>query len=104
MAKVLQMDFPYPGPFGKEMTEMSRELAQSIAEEPGLFWKIWTENSTNQEAGGIYLFADENSATAYLKKHTERLKQWDIREFNAKIFDINDELTVITNGPVRRAD
>ena len=35
MPTVLQIEFPYSGPFGKALTEMSRELAQSNAEEPG---------------------------------------------------------------------
>ncbi len=33
MPTVLQIEVPYIGPFGKALTEMSRELAQSIAEE-----------------------------------------------------------------------
>ena len=100
MAKLLQIDFPYTGPFGNELTGLSRDLARSIAEEPGFIWKIWTENPATKEAGGIYLFSDLDSAAAYLNEHTERLKQWGIREINAKVFDINDELTGITKGPV----
>lgn len=34
--KILQVDFPSPGPFGAEMTEMMQGLAESIAKEPGL--------------------------------------------------------------------
>lgn len=33
-----------------------KELADSISQEPGFIWKIWTENQDTQEAGGIYLF------------------------------------------------
>jgi hypothetical protein len=35
MAKVLQIDFPYTGPYGKELAEMSRDVAHSIAQESG---------------------------------------------------------------------
>ena len=62
MTTLLQIDFPYPGPWGDEMTAAMRGLAQSIAQEPGLLWKIWTENAERQEAGGIYLFTDPASA------------------------------------------
>lgn len=99
MTKVLQIDFPYSGPFGKELAEMSRELAHSITEEPGFIWKIWTENTENNQGGGIYLFTDQPAAEAYLQKHAARLKEWGINVINAKIFDINQELTQLTHGP-----
>ncbi|CAG0976175.1 partial Putative monooxygenase YdhR, partial [Rhodocyclaceae bacterium] len=44
MSTLLYVDFPYPGPWGSEMSEAMQELAQSISKEPGLIWKIWTEN------------------------------------------------------------
>lgn len=99
--KLVQFDFAYKGPFGKEMTEAMNDLAQSIAQEPGFIWKIWTENEETLEAGGIYLFEDEQSARAYIKKHSERLKTFGISLVNAKIFDVNAPLTAITNGPMK---
>jgi hypothetical protein len=36
--------FPFPGPWGKELTEASHELARDIADEHGLVWKIWLED------------------------------------------------------------
>ncbi len=99
MTKVLQIDFPYSGPFGKELAEMSQELAHSITQEPGFIWKIWTESPEANLGGGIYLFIDQPAAEVYLQKHTARLKQWGIREINAMVFDINQELTQLTNGP-----
>ncbi len=75
-------------------------LARSIAEEPGLLWKIWTENEATQEAGGIYLFSDEASARAYLAMHAERLKGFGIDPVNAKFFDVNIPLTRLDRGPV----
>ena len=99
MPKLLQIDFPHPGPFGEELAESRRQLAESIAQEPGLIWKIWTENPEAQEGGGIYLFSDEKSAKAYLEKHIERLTGFGIKNINAKIFDINENLTKMTNGP-----
>ncbi|MCD9452081.1 YdhR family protein, partial [Yersinia pestis] len=46
MSYILQVDFPYTGPWGNEMTKAMEGLARSIAEEPGLIWKIWTVNET----------------------------------------------------------
>lgn len=98
--KLVQFDFKYEGPFGQEMTEAMDGLARSIAEEPGLLWKIWTENQAEREAGGIYLFTDEQSAKDYISKHTARLKTFGIEKVNAKLFDVNVPLTRITKGPL----
>ena len=99
MPVLVQFDFPFPGPFGSELEPMVRDLAHSIAQEPGLLWKIWTENSVTHEAGGIYLFADAESARAYVQKHTARLGQLGCEGARAKVFDVNLPLTKITRGP-----
>lgn len=100
MSYLLQVDFPYTGPWGQAMTEAMDGLARSIAEEPGLLWKIWTENETAGEAGGIYLFKDRPSAEAYLAMHTERLKGFGIPRVNGKIFAVNQALSQLDRGPV----
>lgn len=99
MPVLLQIDFPYNGPFGPSMTEAMTGLAQSIAKEPGLIWKMWTENQTTQEAGGIYLFDTQENAQAYLKMHSERLKAAGVSTINAKFFDVNSELSVMSKMP-----
>ena len=93
--KLLQIDFPIESPFGEEMTIAFEDLAKDISTEEGLIWKIWTENASNKEAGGIYLFSDENNAKRYLEKHTKRLNSFGIIEINAKIFDVNVPLSLI---------
>lgn len=100
MSYILQIDFPYPGPWGDEMTETMKDLAHSIAEEPGLIWKIWTANEAIGEAGGIYLFKDMSSAKTYLATHTARLKSFGIEQVNGKIFAVNEPLSKIDRGPV----
>lgn len=101
MATLLQIDFPFDGPFGEAMAEQLAELAISIAEEPGLIWKIWTENAQERTAGGIYLFTDETSALAYLRKHEERLKGFGIPEVRARVFAVNTPLSLTTHGPLQ---
>jgi hypothetical protein len=100
MPVLVQFDFPYEGPFGEAMVSTAKDLAQSIATEPGLIWKIWTENAENREAGGIYLFQDRAAAEAYTVKHTARLKQFGITKVNAKLFDVNAELSRTTRAPL----
>jgi hypothetical protein len=60
--KLLQVDFEFNGPFGEEMSDALVDLAKSINNEPGMSWKIWTENQAEKLGGGIYLFEDQLSA------------------------------------------
>jgi len=99
MAVILQVDFPFNGPFGDEMGAALADLARSINEEPGFQWKIWTENEREKSAGGVYLFADEASASAYLEMHTKRLADFGISNVRGKIFAVNPALTEINRGP-----
>lgn len=76
------------------------DLAHSIADAPGLLWKIWTENEVTGEQGGIYLFADAASAEAYCVMHTERLASFGITYVRAKTFAVNGPLSAITRAPL----
>ncbi|WP_338448688.1 monooxygenase [Niallia oryzisoli] len=101
MAYLLQVDFKMEGPFGDEMAEAFSDLAESINEEKGFIWKIWTENPDTKEAGGIYLFETKETAEKYIDMHSKRLAGFGITDVNANIFAINSKLTEITNGPVQ---
>ncbi|MCZ8625435.1 monooxygenase [Escherichia albertii] len=98
MATLLQLHFAFNSPFGDEMAEQLKPLAESINQEPGFLWKVWTESEKNHEAGGIYLFTDEKSALAYLDKHTARLKHLGVNEVIAKVFDVNTSLSQINQA------
>lgn len=100
MKTLLQVDFPFDGPFGQEMADAMEDLAESISREPGLIWKVWTENPETREAGGIYLFEDETSARTYLDMHTQRLKEFGVPVVNAKVFQVNERLSMIDRGPI----
>lgn len=54
--------------------------------------------------GSICRFADEQTAHAYLEMHQQRLEDRGTDDIRALIFDINDDLTAITHGPVETAD
>jgi|SRR5690554_7216242 len=101
MQTLLQIDFPFNGPFGDEMQQAMQPLAESIVQEPGLLWKIWTENPDSQEAGRIYLFSDAQSAQNYLEKHQACLTASGVTDIRAKFFAVNSALTKICNGPTQ---
>ncbi|WP_414051453.1 monooxygenase [Macrococcus animalis] len=97
MAVILQVTFPYEGPFGDEMTNGFTELAQSINNEPGFKWKIWTEDAEANVAGGIYMFDSKENAAKYLNMHTERLASFGITGVEGKILNVNDALSKINH-------
>lgn len=82
------------------MSHLLKKLAESINRESGLVWKIWTENETTQQAGGIYLFENKESALGYLEMHTARLQKMGISEVQGKVFDINETLSFINKAPI----
>ena len=100
MPTILQIDFTHHGPFGRELSEFAAPAADDIAAEPGLRWKIWTENAETGEAGGLYLFDDEALAKAFREKQTGRLEAQGMTNVRAKIFAVNEALTATTRGPV----
>lgn len=100
MAYILQVDFKMEGPFGDKMAAQFKELAESINEEEGMLWKIWTEDAVAREAGGIYLFETKETAAAYLDMHSKRLNGFGITVINSKIFAVNESLTKINKGPI----
>lgn len=102
MAFILQVDFKMDGPFGEDMAVGFKDLAESINQEEGVIWKIWTENPEAGEAGGIYLFETKETAAAYLNMHSKRLNGFGIMEINAKIFEVNNALSNINNGPIHK--
>ena len=69
------MDFPARRDGGPEQAAAMRALAESIAAEPGLIWKIWTQDVPGGRAGGIYLFASRAAAEAYHAMHAARLER-----------------------------
>ena len=100
MTYILQVDVPFNGPWGSEMTAAMQDLAQSINHEAGMIWKIWTENQAENRAGGIYLFETESDAQNYLKMHSLRLNGFGIDEVEGKIFTTNNELSKINHAPL----
>jgi len=85
-----------------EYGKICESVAQIIADVPGLVWKVWLLNEQEDEAGGIYLFQDEQSLAGYLSglivAQIKSLPQ--LREISAKRFDTIPEVTAITRGPI----
>ena len=96
MLTALLFRFPFPGPWGKELTKVAQELARDIANESGLVWKIWLEDRDTGHAGGIYLFEDAAAAERYRGKHERRLAARGLTDVTATAFSVNRDLSVLT--------
>ncbi len=99
--RLLYFEFPSDGPYGDDAAGAYADLAADIAAEPGLLWKVWTEDPATATAGGVYLFIDEESATRYVEKHTRRLAGFGITGITAKAFTVNRPLSEVTHADLR---
>jgi hypothetical protein len=102
MAKqLLQINFKFDGS-GEELAKAFLPVAQPIADLPGLKWKVWCWNDDERECAGEYLFEDEKSVQAYIGGPiVEQVKAHrSISELSAKVFDVMEEPTAITRGPI----
>ena len=97
---LLIFDFPACMAGGPEERETLRALAGSIAQKPGLLWKIWTGSAAEGRAGGVYLFASRAAAEAYHRMHAERLTRMGITGIEASYREIDAELTRVDRGPL----
>jgi hypothetical protein len=99
--KLLQINVSFdmePGQFRHGMSMASGP----IAVQPGLVWKIWLVEETRREGGGWYLFESEAQAQAYLESDVMQhfRSNPEIRDFSAKLFDIGEEASLVTRGPI----
>jgi hypothetical protein len=93
-------DFPARPPGGPDQAAALRALAEDIAAEPDLVWKIWTQSAEDKRAGGVYLFRSRAAAEAYHAKHAARLTKAGITGIEATYRTFDVALTAITRGPV----
>ena len=101
MSVIMNVVFPHNGPFGDELKNEMSQLAQSINDEPGLIWKIWTENQAKKIAGGVYMFDTRENAEKYLAMHSERLKKFGYTDIVGNVYETNKGLSAINNGPIK---
>ena len=100
--KLLQLNFKF-NVSEAEYKQAVSPLASEFATVPGLRWKIWMINEAEHEAGGIYLFDDEASVKALLEGPlvAQVTSHPALSDFSVKQFDVMEEMTAITRGPVR---
>jgi hypothetical protein len=100
--KILQINLRF-NVSAEELAKEFEAAAVPIAEVPGLKWKIFGMDEERGEAAGIYLFEDDASLKAYIEGPiTARMKTLEaFRDISMKDFDVVEDATAITRGPVK---
>lgn len=84
--------------------EVSREEKRHTAESrtgiPGFIWKVWLRNEDTGRGGGIFLFEDRPSAEAWLAARANRTFSPTTSNITVELFDVDEELTRISRGPI----
>ena len=81
----------------------SREAAIAIASVKGLIWKVWLVQQEKLEMGGTYLFADRETAEAYLHHpaiHAVRSNPA-VVSTQSELWDVESSLSALTRAPLR---
>ena len=72
---------------------------------PGLRWKVWLLDESQQAAGGIYLFETKAALDAMLSSEL-----WAgvaanpaIQDVNLRVWDVMDGPSLITRAPIQEA-
>jgi hypothetical protein len=81
----------------------SREAATSIASVEGLIWKIWVLQKKEFEMGGMYLFADRETAEAYLNHPVVQAvcSHPAVVSTESQLWDVESSLSALTRAPLR---
>jgi len=98
-AKILQINFKLIGSRA-EYEKENLPYGQPIADVPGLCWKVWIINEAQSETGGIYLFESDDAVQAFMDGPIIAEMKSD-PTLSIKTFDVIDELTAITRGPMK---
>lgn len=92
-----------------EYERVGEAVAPEIAKVPGLIRKTWIWNDRTREAGGIYLFEDQQSLDLYLNGPIvgELRKLPQVSDMHVRQFDVLQNASSITRGveqPVSAAE
>lgn len=81
----------------------SREAANIIASVEGLVWKIWVVQKEQFELGGVYLFANRESAEAYLNHPVVQAVRSNpaVVSTESQLWDVESSLSAVTRAPLR---
>jgi hypothetical protein len=99
--RILQINYTWDLPPEEQAIYSTVESARALNDVPGLRWKIYIRNLDNMQAGGIYLFDDEDTATAWAAQARENLlKLPNLSDLDIRQFDIKEEQSLAAGAPI----
>ena len=80
----------------------NRDAATIIASVEGLIWKIWVLRKEEFEMGGIYLFANRETAEAYLNHPIVQVLTSNpaVVSTQSQLWDVENSLSALTRAPL----
>jgi hypothetical protein len=98
---VLQLRFKLRVP-PDVLLKKARAAAGIIALAEGLIWKIWVLRKEELEMGGVYLFADRETAKAYLDHPVIAALRSnpDVESSESQLWDVESSLSALTRAPL----
>ena len=99
---VLQLRFKLRVP-PDDLLAHSREAATVIASVEGLIWKMWIFQKEESEIGGIYLFANRETAEAYLNHPVIQAVRSNpaVVSTQYQLWEVENSLSAVTRAPLR---
>ncbi len=81
----------------------SREAINTIASVEGLIWKIWLLRPEDFAVGGMYLFANRETAEAYLTHPVIQAVYSNpaVVSHHSELWDVESSLSAVTRAPLR---
>jgi hypothetical protein len=81
----------------------SREAATIIASVEGLIWKIWVLQEEEFEMGGMYLFANRETAKAYLNHPVVQAvcRNPAVVSTQSQLWAVESSLSALTRAPLQ---
>ena len=81
----------------------SREAATIVASVEGLIWKIWVLQEKEFAMGGIYLFANRETAEAYLNHPVIEAVRNNpaVVSAQSQLWDVESSLSALTRAPLQ---
>ncbi len=99
---ILQLRFKLRIP-PKTLLAGSREAAVDIASVEGLIWKIWVMQEEEFEMGGMYLFANRETAEAYLNHPAVQAVRSNpaVVSSHSQLWEVESSLSALMRAPLR---
>lgn len=100
MPVILQVNYMPGAKQRNASTEARVDSARSIAQLPGLRWKVWIADPEAGRRGGIYLFDDLASARAWGTQVEQRLAAGGGTDLQIRYFDVDEAPSAVTRAPL----